>query len=77
MSRADIFQKEVLDKLSKARDSAEELKSELEQWLENMPENLQGGSKADELQEAIDELENCIGSIEEAEGCEVNFPGMF
>lgn len=34
-----------------------ELKDELQNWLDNIPENLQNGSKADELREAIDAIE--------------------
>ncbi len=42
-----------------------------------MPENLQSSQKADDLQEAIDELDNIINTCDEIEGAEVNFPGMF
>lgn len=36
----------------------EELASELRDWYDNMPENLQGGSKGDEVDEAASDLEN-------------------
>ena len=49
----------------------------MENWLDNMPENLQGSAKADELQEAVDNLESFVSSCEEAENVEVDFPGMF
>ncbi len=60
------------------------LKDELQNWLDNMPENLQSSSKADELQTAIDDLENIeselqtiIDSIQEQANADVSFPSMF
>ena len=35
----------------------ESLRDELNDWLENMPENLKGGQKADELETAISTIE--------------------
>ena len=53
------------------------LRDELEEWFENMPENLQSGSKAEQIQEAIDQLEEVIDSIEGIEYTEIEFPGAF
>lgn len=53
-----------------AKSTCEELRDELQDWLDNLPENLQGGEKADSLQEAISQLEEAISALEEAEGCE-------
>ena len=75
-SRAARFQA-ALDKVSEAHSDLECLRDELQNWLDNLPENLQSSSKADQLQEAIDELENLINSCEEIEGASVEFPGMF
>lgn len=36
----------------------EEIGGEMREWFDNMPENLQGGSKGDEVSEAADTLEN-------------------
>jgi len=47
----------VEDMISHAQSDSEELRDELQNWLDNLPENLQGGSKADELESAISELE--------------------
>ncbi len=55
----------------------EELKSELDDWLDNMPENLQGSQKAGELEEAIDQLDEIIISLEETEAMDIMFPGMY
>ena len=70
---------DIAESTSIAVIEAEELKDELEAWLENMPENLQDGSKAGEIQEAIDELEEVIDHLNEAvdSAGNVNFPGMF
>jgi hypothetical protein len=45
------------DAVSNAMSEFESLSSELRDWYDNMPENLQGGSKGDMLQEAADRLE--------------------
>lgn len=60
-----------------AKSQVEELRDELQNWLDGLPENLQSSQKADDLQTAIDELESCISSLEEAEGASPDFPGMF
>ena len=78
-SRASRFEDGVTSVLSSAKEEAENLKGELQEWLDNMPENLQQSAKAEELQEAIDAIDSVISSIEEAESnCgDVSFPGMF
>jgi len=35
------------------------LRDELQEWLDSLPESLQGGSKADQLEEAISSLDSC------------------
>lgn len=49
--------------VEEANSEFESLKEELDSWLESLPENLQGGSKADELGDAVSELETAV------EGC--------
>lgn len=70
--------------IEEAQQEVEMLQEELQNWLDNMPENLQSSSKADELQTAIDELEDInselstiIDSIQEQANREVQFPSMF
>jgi hypothetical protein len=43
----------------------EELRDELQNWRDNLPESLQNGSKADELDEAIGQLESAISYAED------------
>jgi uncharacterized protein YgfB (UPF0149 family) len=75
-SRSERFQ-EALATVSIGKADIESLRDELQEWLDNMPENLQGGTKAEELEEAIGSLEEVIEHLEEAEGTEINFPGMY
>lgn len=75
-SRAKRFE-EIQGNISEQKAGLEELRDELQNWLDNMPENLQNGQKAEEIQTAIDELENIISSIEEIEMTEIVFPGMY
>ncbi len=62
--------------VSEAKSVIEELRYELQSWLDNLPENLQAGSKAEELESAIDELETVLNGLEEAESASPEFPGM-
>ena len=75
-SRADRFS-EAQSLASDAKSIAEELRDELQNWYDNLPENLQSGTKADELQSAIDELESFVSNLDEAENASVDFPGMY
>jgi hypothetical protein len=47
----------VCDAIENGLGDLEGLRDELQDWLDNMPENLQQSSKADEVQEAIDGLD--------------------
>jgi hypothetical protein len=46
------------DAVSNAFSEASDLRDELQDWLDGIPENMQNGSKAEQLQEAINILEN-------------------
>ena len=59
------------ERLSNARCITEELLEELQQWRDNLPENLQSGAKAEELATCIDSLEELLTSFEN-----VDFPSM-
>ncbi len=75
-SRSKRFQTS-LNKISYAKSEIEELRDELNNWLDNMPENLKNSSKAEALETSIDDLDNLISSLEECENTSVEFPGMF
>jgi DNA repair exonuclease SbcCD ATPase subunit len=65
--------------LSTNIDDVNTLKEELEQWLDNMPENLQASMKAEQLEEAIQNLEEIANELEEIQEMQHNieFPSMF
>lgn len=67
----------ALGRVSDAKTEIEELRDELQSWRDNLPENLQSGSKADALDEAISSLEDVISDLENVEGASVEFPSMF
>lgn len=75
-SRAERFS-ETQGLVEDAKSEAEELRDELQNWLDGLPENLQGGGKADELQPAIDELETFVNACDEATSASPDFPGMY
>lgn len=65
--------------LSTNIDDVNTLKEELEQWLDNMPENLQASMKAEQLEDAIQNLEEIADELEEIQEMQHNieFPSMF
>jgi len=64
------------EKVEEALQVVSELRSDLEDWKENMPENFQGSFKEEELETAISNLEDIENSLEGV-GWDVEFPGMF
>jgi hypothetical protein len=75
-SRADRLD-EAAGMVEDAAMIVEELKDELQEWLDGLPENLQSGSKADELNDAISELESIYDSLGSVDTGSVSFPGMY
>lgn len=75
-SRVDRFAN-VVSALEDCYADVEVLKSELEDWLGNLPENLQDGDKAQELEAAIEALGEMADEIETAKDREVEFPAAF
>lgn len=75
-SRAERFSA-AKDVLSGAKEIFEELENELQSWRDNLPENLQSSNKADELDNAISELQGVISLCDDIEGTDVEFPRMF
>ena len=76
-SRADRLS-EAESMVSDAQGVVEELKDELQEWYDNLPDNFKDGDKGSQLQEAIDALESLHSNLEEAIGnFGVDFPGMY
>lgn len=67
--------REIIDKITDAKDTLESLKDEEEAYRDNMPENLQGSERyeitnaaCDALYEAVSQLEESASNIETAIG---------
>lgn len=75
-SRADRLG-EAESEIENAKSTVEELKDELQNWYDNLPENLQQSTKAEEIQEAIDNLESISSDLENIDFSSVSFPGMY
>ena len=59
-------------RLEEAKSIVENLQSEIQEWRDNLPENLQFGSKAEELDACIDSLDGLINAFDDME-----FPSAF
>lgn len=76
ISRADRFSK-ALELVSEAQSMLEELRDEVQNWHDNLPENLQDSDKGSMLDDAGSTLEEMIGNLEDVSGNSVEFPGMY
>jgi hypothetical protein len=74
-SRADRLA-EAEDHVGAAHGIVEELEAEMQEWADSIPENVQGGEKASEVQQAIDDLQTLISDMENLDFRSVCFPGM-
>jgi hypothetical protein len=72
-----VIRKEPAESRPERYSDAQSLRDELQDWLDNLPENLRDGDKASQLEEAISQLDEFISNCEEAAGIDVDFPGMF
>ena len=59
-----------------AKSIVEDLRGEMEDWKSNMPESLQSGSKADEIDECVSALEEIEQALDGTDFNNVSFPGM-
>ena len=59
-----------------AKQVVDDLAGELQDWHDNLPENMQGGYKADQLDEAIGALESLSSDLESIDVSGVEFPSM-
>ena len=56
----------ICEQLEALASELEEVKSEEEQYMDSMPENMQGGEKYEAAEIAVIELENAINYINDA-----------
>lgn len=57
---------EVVDQISVLCQELEELRDEEQEYMDNMPENLQCSERYEMAEVAVDNLDSAIGSLEEA-----------
>ncbi len=67
---------DALSQIESGKAELESLQEELESWVNGMPENLQNGSKAEEINMAISGLEDLVGDLNNVCEGDVEFPGM-
>ncbi len=56
---------EIYDIVADARDNLEMVMQEEEEYRDNMPENLQGSERYEKAEEACDNLDSAIRSLDE------------
>lgn len=56
---------ELYEKLAELRDILDEIKDEEEAYRDNIPENLQGSERYEKAEEACDNLDYALSSLEE------------
>lgn len=60
-----VCQRDMIESIiDDAKSGAEELSEELQSWLDNMPENMQSGDKASQLEDAIASLEDFTSALD-------------
>lgn len=57
---------EQLDKLEEIREQIEFLKDEEQEYVDNMPDNLQGSERHESAEAMVSNLEEAVSNIEEA-----------
>ena len=61
----------------RVKEEVDNLREEIEEWKNNLPENFQQGEKADQLDTCLDALAQLADSLEQVSGWEdVEFPSM-
>ncbi len=57
----------LLSDLSEIRDSIESVRDEEQDYLNNLPENMADGERAEKAQAAIDALDEALSSLDDSE----------
>lgn len=74
-SRADRLD-QAAGLVENAKQIVDDLTEELQNWHDNLPENMQNGEKANQLDEAIGALESLSSDLEGIDFSGVEFPSM-
>lgn len=75
-SRAERLS-EAESEFESATSTVEELRDEMTEWKDSIPENLQGGNKYSEVEEAESALDDLINEMENIDFSNVSFPSIF
>lgn len=75
-SRADRLQ-DARQSVEDATSDVEQLQQEMQDWYDSIPENLQQGEKANQVEEAANALETLHDELDNIDWDSVEFPGMF
>ena len=57
----------LLSDLSEIKDSIENVRDEEQKYLDNLPENMADGERAEKAQAAIDAIEEALSSLDDSE----------
>lgn len=57
---------EIQDRISDICSDLEAIKDEEDEYMENIPENMQSGERYEKAEEAVNALESALDSLEEA-----------
>lgn len=74
-SRPDRL-KDCEQKVHDAMEEVEELRTELEDWYDALPDSFQNGDQGENMQEAMDNLQAIHDELENVDFSTVSFPGM-
>lgn len=74
-SRADRLS-DVENQVQDCCSDVEELRNELQEWFDNLPEQFQSGDKGSELEEAIQALDEIKDNLDGVDFSSVSFPSM-
>jgi hypothetical protein len=74
-SRPDRFESSVR-KVSEAREEFETLREELETWYDSLPDSFQQGDQGENMQAAMDRLQEIHDELDKIDFSAVEFPGM-
>lgn len=67
----------IAESVETAATDVEELRDELQEWYDNLPEAFQSGDKGNDLEEAIGSLDSVKEELEAVDFDNVSFPAMF
>jgi NurA-like 5'-3' nuclease len=67
---------EAIGWIDDAKNVIDELRGEMEEWYDSIPENLRGGQKADDVDECKRALEEIYEALDNIDSSAVSFPAM-